>query len=65
VTTASPQTAFARRGSIARHPVVCSVAAAHAFSWLAFAPWVLGEDGADLLPAEPSVTIPGMARTER
>src|SRR5207244_9587677 len=40
----------AREGLLARHPLVFYFLIAYAFSWLAWLPLVLSEDGAGLLP---------------
>src|SRR3954468_11238494 len=45
VGSASPQ-----GGLLARHPLISFFVMAFAFSWLAWSPWVLSEDGAGLLP---------------
>ena len=45
VTSASPD-----KGLLARHPLVFFFVMAFAFSWIAWAPWVLSEEGAGLLP---------------
>ena len=53
-TNAPAQPAPARQGMLARHPLVSFFGLAYAFSWVVWAPWVLGEDGAGLLPIKPS-----------
>ena len=61
--TAAPvQPAAPRRGIkalLARHPLVSFFVMAYAFTWLVWAPWVLGEDGAGLLPINISQTASG------
>jgi CAAX protease family protein len=53
--TAAPvQPAAPHRGFkvlLVRHPLVSFFVMAYAFSWIVWAPWVLGEDGARLLPS--------------
>src|SRR5918996_4188966 len=48
---------------LARHPLVSFFFMAYAFSWIVWAPWVLGEDGASLLP--PALSVPSAAATAR
>jgi hypothetical protein len=60
VTTAPAEPASAGQGLLARHPLVCFFAMAYAFSWLVWAPWVLGEDGAGLLPFKLSDATSGL-----
>ena len=61
--TAAPvQPAAPHRGIkalLARHPLVSFFVMAYAFTWLVWAPWVLGEDGAGLLPINISQTASG------
>jgi uncharacterized protein len=61
--TAAPvQPAAPRRGIkalLARHPLVFFFVMAYAFSWIVWAPWVLGEDGANVLP--PALSVPSSA----
>jgi hypothetical protein len=45
-----PQSGDARQGLLARHPLVFFFLMAFAFSWIAWSPWVLSEEGAGLLP---------------
>jgi uncharacterized protein len=47
-------------GLLARHPLVFFFLMAYAFSWLAWMPWVLSEDGAGLLPYDPSPRTKGL-----
>jgi uncharacterized protein len=60
VTTAPARPVSGRRSVLARHPLVSFFVMAYAFSWLVCAPWVLGEDGAGLLPIKPSDATPGL-----
>ena len=50
MTTAAAKPASSRQGLLARHPLVSFFVMAYAFSWLVWSPWVLGQDGAGLLP---------------
>ena len=50
MTTAPAQPAPARQGLLARRPLVSFFVMAYAFSWLVWSPWVLGQEGAGLLP---------------
>src|SRR3954447_17066402 len=43
------QSALSQGGLLARHPLISFFVMAFAFSWLAWSPWVLSEDGAGLL----------------
>jgi membrane protease YdiL (CAAX protease family) len=47
---AAERSGAARQGLLARHPLVFFFLMAYAFSWIAWAPWVLSEEGAGLLP---------------
>jgi membrane protease YdiL (CAAX protease family) len=58
MTTAAAQPASPRQGLLARHPLVSFFVMAYAFSWIVWAPWVLGQDGARLLPRALSVVRP-------
>ena len=60
MTTAPAQPAYARQGLLARHPLVSFFVMAYAFSWLVWTPWVLGEDGAGLLPIKLSDATSGL-----
>src|ERR687894_1659166 len=60
MTTAPAQPAYARQGLLARHPLVSFFVMAYAFSWLVWTPWVLGEDGAGLLPIKLSDGTSGL-----
>jgi membrane protease YdiL (CAAX protease family) len=61
--TATPaQPAAPRRGLkavLARHPLGSFFVMAYAFTWLVWSPWVLGQDGAGLLPINISQTASG------
>jgi uncharacterized protein len=61
--TAAPvQPAAPRRGIkalLARHPLVSFFVMTYAFTWLVWSPWVLGQDGAGLLPINISQTASG------
>jgi uncharacterized protein len=59
VTSAPVQPASVRQGLLTRHPLVSFFFMAYAFSWIVWAPWVLGEDGAGLLPINISQTASG------
>jgi hypothetical protein len=63
VATATPaQPNIPQRGLkavLARHPLVSFFVMAYAFTWLVWLPWVLGEDGAGLLPINVSQTASG------
>lgn len=48
--SALAQPASTRRGLLARHPLVSFFVMAYAFTWIVCSPWVLGQDGAGLLP---------------
>jgi membrane protease YdiL (CAAX protease family) len=50
VSTVPEQSTSARPGLLARHPLVSFFVMAYAFTWIVWSPWVLGEDGAGLLP---------------
>jgi uncharacterized protein len=58
--TAAPlQPAAPQRGLkalLARYPLISFFVMAYAFSWIVWAPWVLGEDGANVLP--PALSVP-------
>jgi|SRR5882724_964522 len=47
---ASERSASPRQGLLARHPLTSFFIMAFAFSWIAWSPWFLSEDGAGLLP---------------
>ena len=61
--TAAPlQPAAPQRGIkalLARYPLVSFFVMAYAFSWIVWSPWVLGEDGANVLP--PALSVPSAA----
>jgi len=44
---------------LARYPLVSFFVMAYAFSWIVWSPWVLGEDGANVLP--PGLSVPTSA----
>src|ERR687895_1463802 len=48
---------------LARYPLISFFGMAYAFSWIVWAPWVLGEDGANVLP--PALSVPSAAATAR
>src|SRR5215217_4569302 len=50
MTTAPAQPTSARQGLLVRYPLISFFVLAYAFSWLVWALWVLGKDGAGLLP---------------
>jgi uncharacterized protein len=49
-----------RQNLLARHPLVSFFVMAFAFSWIAWAPWNLSEDGHGLLPYYPSAALSGV-----
>jgi CAAX protease family protein len=57
--SAPAQTASARQGLLARHPLVSFFVMAYAFTWIVWSPWVLGQDGAGLLPIKISQAASG------
>jgi outer membrane protein assembly factor BamB len=52
MTVANPpvQSASPYKGVLARHPLISFFVMAYAFSWIAWSPWVLSDEGAGLLP---------------
>lgn len=50
MTISATSSRVARRGLLPRHPLVAFFVMAYAFSWIVWSPWVLGQDGAGLLP---------------
>jgi uncharacterized protein len=54
------QSASPQLGLLARHPLISFFVMAFAFSWIAWSPWVLSEDGAGLLPYELSGVTAGL-----
>jgi uncharacterized protein len=50
MTNVPAQFASARPGILARRPLVSFFCMAYAFTWIVWSPWVLGQDGAGLLP---------------
>jgi uncharacterized protein len=59
MTTAAARPASSRQGLLVRHPLVAFFVMAYAFSWVVWSPWVLGEEGAGLLPINISQTASG------
>jgi uncharacterized protein len=51
--------AASHQGVLARYPLVCFFVMAYVFSWIVWSPWVLGEDGAKVLP--PGLSVPTSA----
>jgi hypothetical protein len=45
---------------LARHPLISYFVMAYAFSWIAWSPWVLSEDGVGLLPYKLSPQASGL-----
>ena len=65
-TSAPLQPAAPQRGIkalLARYPLISFFGMAYAFSWIVWAPWVLGEDGANVLPQ--ALSVPSAAATAR
>jgi membrane protease YdiL (CAAX protease family) len=60
VGNASAQPASTQRGLLARHPLISFFIMAYAFSWIAWSPWVLSEEGVGLLPFELSGATSGL-----
>jgi CAAX protease family protein len=52
-------TAASYQGVLARYPLVSFFVMAYVFSWIVWLPWVLGEDGARVLP--PGLSVPTSA----
>src|SRR5215208_7210425 len=59
IARAPAQPASARHGLLARHPLVSFFVMAYAFTWIVWSPWVLGQDGAGLLPIKISQATSG------
>ena len=57
--SAPAQPASARQGLLARHPLTSFFVMAYAFTWIVWSPWVLGQDGASLLPIKISQAASG------
>src|SRR5215208_8501809 len=55
-----PLSGDARQGLLARHPLIFFFVMAYAFSWIAWSPWVLSEEGVGLLPFELSGATSGL-----
>jgi uncharacterized protein len=51
-TTTAERPAPPQGGLLARHPLISFFIMAYAFSWIAWSPWVLSEEGVGLLPFE-------------
>jgi membrane protease YdiL (CAAX protease family) len=54
------QAAPTRTGLLARHPLVSFFVMAYAFTWIAWSPWVLSEEGVGLLPFRLSDAASGL-----
>src|SRR5215208_4409723 len=65
MTAANPpvQSASPYKGLLARHPLSFFFLIAFAFTWIAWAPWVLSEDGLGLLPYQLGDTVSGLLNT--
>src|SRR4051812_41360404 len=65
MTVANPpvQSASPYKGLLARHPLSFFFLMAFAFTWIAWAPWYLSEDGVGLLPYKLGDTAPGLLNT--
>jgi len=50
VSNTSARTAPTQRSLLARHPLISFFVMAYAFSWIAWSPWYLSEEGVGLLP---------------
>ena len=59
MTTAPAQPASARQSVLARYPLISFFVMAYAFTWIVWSPWVLGQDGAGLLPIKISQAASG------
>lgn len=59
MTTAPTQPVSARHGLLARYPLTSFFVMAYAFTWIVWVPWVLGQDGAGLLPIKISQAASG------
>ena len=57
--TAHAQPVSARHGLLARYPLTSFFVMAYAFSWIVWSPWVLGKDGAGVLPIQIPQTVVG------
>ena len=60
VDNASVQPASPQRSLLARHPLISYFVMAYAFSWIAWSPWYLSQDGVGLLPYYPSSGVSGL-----
>src|SRR5436305_13384194 len=56
--SASQPASSPQEGLLARHPLSFFFLMAFAFSWIAWAPWVLSEEGAGLLPFSSPLLAP-------
>jgi uncharacterized protein len=59
MSTARAQPVSARQGLLARYPLTSFFVMAYAFSWIVWSPWVLGKDGAGVLPIQIPQTVVG------
>src|ERR1700712_3954439 len=59
MTSVPAQSASSQPGILGRHPLVSFFLMAYAFSWIVWSPWVLGQDGAGLLPISIDPTVVG------
>jgi uncharacterized protein len=59
MTSVPAQPTAARQGLFFRYPLTCFFVMAYAFSWIVWSPWVLGQDGAGLLPIRIPPTLSG------
>jgi uncharacterized protein len=57
------QAASPSKGLLARHPLVFFFLMAFAFTWIAWSPWILSEDGLGLLPYKLGDTASGLLNT--
>jgi membrane protease YdiL (CAAX protease family) len=59
MTSVPAQPTAARQSLFLRYPLTCFFVMAYAFSWIVWSPWVLGQDGAGLLPIRIPPTLSG------
>jgi membrane protease YdiL (CAAX protease family) len=57
IDTAAQRPGAAREGLLARHPLISFFVMAYAFSWIAWSPWYLSEEGVGLLPYPVSASL--------